>query len=101
MLKIRIMPTLLYRHATLVKGVGFDSWRPIGAPMQAVKVYNLRQVDELVLLDIAATIEHRKPDFATIDELADECFMPLTVGGGISSEEDVQGLLSAGADKVA
>ena len=68
--------------------------------MQAIKVYNLREVDELVFLDISATIESREPDFETIDELADECFMPLTVGGGVRSVDDVGRLLRVGADKV-
>src|SRR5262245_57022338 len=95
------MPTLLYRDASLVKGVGFDSWRPIGAPMQAIRVYNLREVDELVFMDITATRDGRRPDFDLIDELADHCFAPLTVGGGISSVDDVERLLAAGADKVA
>ncbi len=101
MLKVRIMPTLLYRDFELVKGVGFDSWRGIGSAMQAVRVYNLREVDELVFLDIAAFRDKRSPDFELIDELADECFMPLTVGGGISSLDDVRNLLAVGADKVA
>jgi len=101
MLKTRVMPTLLYRGASLVKGVAFDSWRPIGAPMQAIRVYNLRQVDELVFLDITASLEGRGPDVALIDELADECFAPLTVGGGIRTVDDVGGLLAAGADKIA
>src|SRR5438067_1655068 len=98
--KVRIMPSLLFRDVGLVKGVGFDSWRRIGTPMQAVKVYNMREVDELVFLDITATNDQRRPDFATVDELADECFMPLTVGGGVSSAEDVRRLLQVGADKV-
>lgn len=101
MLKIRVMPTLLYKDVELVKGVGFDSWRRVGAVMQAVKVYNLREVDELVFLDIEATRRGRPPDFALVDEIADECFMPLTVGGGVRSVEDVRGLLQVGADKVA
>lgn len=99
--KIRVMPTLLFKDLGLVKGVAFDSWRRVGSPMQAVKVYNLREVDELVFLDITATDEGRAPDLETIDELADECFMPLTVGGGVRSVEDVRHLLVAGADKVA
>jgi cyclase len=100
-LKIRVMPTLLYKDVELVKGVGFDSWRRVGAVMQAVKVYNMRQVDELVFMDIAATRAGRPPDFALVDEIADECFMPLTVGGGVRSVEDVRRLLQVGADKVA
>jgi cyclase len=99
-LKVRIMPTLLYKDVGLVKGSVFDSWRRIGSPMQTVKVYNMRQVDELVLLDIAATPEGRGPDLAVVDELADECFMPLTVGGGVRTIDDVRALLMAGADKV-
>ena len=101
MLKIRVMPTLLFKDLGLVKGVGFDSWRRVGSAMQAVKVYNLREVDELVFLDITATEQAREPDYETVDELADECFMPLTVGGGISSVEHVRRLLQVGADKVA
>jgi imidazole glycerol-phosphate synthase subunit HisF len=101
MLKVRIMPTLLFKDMGLVKGVGFDSWRRVGSAMQAVKVYNMREVDELVFLDITATMENRSHDFETVDELADECFMPLTVGGGVRSLEDVRRLLQVGADKVA
>lgn len=101
MLKVRILPTLLYRDVELVKGEGFDSWRRIGSVMQAIKVYNLREVDELVFLDISATRAGRPPDLTLVDEIADECFMPLTVGGGIRAIEDVRGLLRVGADKVA
>jgi cyclase len=100
-LKIRVMPTLLFKDVGLVKGVGFDSWRRVGTAMQSVKVYNMREVDELVFLDITATKDGREPDFATVDDLADECFMPLTVGGGVRSVEDVRRLLQVGADKVA
>ncbi len=98
--KIRIIPTLLFKDFGLVKGIQFDSWRRIGSAMQAVKVYNLREVDELVFLDITATKEGRSPDFETVDELADECFMPFAVGGGIRDIEDVRRLLKVGADKV-
>lgn len=101
MLKVRLMPTLLFKDYGLVKGVGFDSWRRVGSAMQAVKVYNMREVDELVFLDITATQDNRPPDYATVDELADECFMPLTVGGGVRTIEHVQALLRVGADKVA
>jgi cyclase len=95
------MPTLLFKDFGLVKGVRFDSWRRVGSVMQAVKVYNLREVDELVFLDITATHEGRPPDFETVDEIADECFMPLTVGGGVQTIEHVRRLLQVGADKVA
>ncbi len=95
------MPTLLFKDVGLVKGVRFDSWRRIGTVMQSVKVYNMREVDELVFLDISATKEGRRPDFDTIDDIADECFMPLTVGGGIRTIDDIKQLLKVGADKVA
>ena len=98
--KIRIMPSLLFKDVGLVKGIGFDSWRRVGSAMQSVKVYNMREVDELVFLDISATRDGRPPDFDAIDELADECFMPLAVGGGIRTLEDVRRLLQVGADKV-
>lgn len=101
MLKVRVMPTLLFKDLTLVKGVRFDSWRRVGSVMQAIKVYNMRAVDELVFLDITATREGRAPDFETVDEIADECFMPLTVGGGVRTVDDVRRLLQVGADKVA
>jgi imidazole glycerol-phosphate synthase subunit HisF len=100
MLKHRIMPILLFKEVGLVKGVGFDSWRRVGTAMQAVKVYNMRQVDELVFLDIAATPGGAAPDFQQIDELADVCFMPMTVGGGVRSVGHVRELLAVGADKV-
>lgn len=101
MLKVRVIPTLLYKDFGLVKGQRFDSRRAVGSPMQAVKVYNRRGVDELVFLDVAATLNEREPDFALIDDLADECFMPLTVGGGVQTVEHVRRLLQVGADKVA
>jgi imidazole glycerol-phosphate synthase subunit HisF len=100
MLKVRVMPTLLYRGFGLVKGLRFDNWRSIGAAMQAIRVYNMREVDELVFLDIDAGNSGCGPDFDLIDELADECFMPLTVGGGIQKLTDVEKLIGVGADKV-
>ena len=100
MLKVRVIPTMLFRNLGLVKGVRFDSWRRTGSAMQTVKVYNLREVDEIVFVDIAATAEGRAPDLATVDELADECFVPLAAGGGVRALEDVRRLLQVGADKV-
>lgn len=101
MLKVRVIPTLLWKGPGLVKGIGFDSWRRIGTVMPAIKVYNARDVDELILLDISATNENRTPDFDAVAELASECFVPLTVGGGVQSIDTVRSLLRAGADKVA
>lgn len=100
MVKTRIIPTLLYKDYTLVKGVRFDSWRRVGSLVQAIKVYNLRQVDELVFLDITATLRGNTPDFSLVDDFADDCFMPLSVGGGIATVDDIRRLLQCGADKV-
>jgi len=100
-LATRIIPTLLMRGHTLVKGRQFNSWRVVGHVMQAARIHAARQVDELILLDIGATPEGRGPDLELVGKLAGECFTPLTVGGGIKSVEDVRRLLLAGADKVA
>lgn len=100
MLKVRIIPTLLWKQFGLVKGVGFDSWRRVGPVLPAIKVYNQREVDELVLVDIVAHRSKDDLDFEAIDEFGQDCFVPLTVGGGISRIDQVQRLLRAGADKV-
>jgi cyclase len=99
-LKTRIIPTVLYSGHTLVKSIKFADLRRVGSPLQAIRVYDLREVDELIFLDIAATVEGCIPDTNLIDELADYCFMPLTVGGGIRSVGHVRDLLRVGADKV-
>ena len=101
MLKVRVIPTLLWKQFGLVKGVGFDSWRRVGPVLPAIKVYNKREVDELVLVDIVAHQSDDDPDFESIEEFGQDCFVPLTVGGGITRIEQVQRLLRAGADKVA
>lgn len=100
MLKVRVIPTLLWKQFGLVKGAGFDSWRRVGPVLPAVKVYNQREVDELILVDIVAHQSLDDIDFESIDEFGQDCFVPLTVGGGISRIEQVQKLLRAGADKV-
>lgn len=96
----RIIPTLLCRGRQLIKGRAFASWRSVGVAAQAVRVHQARGVDELVLLDISATPEARGPDLTLVEDLAEVCFMPLAVGGGIRRIEDVRNLLKAGADKV-
>jgi cyclase len=100
MLKIRVIPTLLWKQFGLVKGVAFDSWRRVGPVLPAVKVYNQREVDELVLFDIIAHKSNEGLDYESIKEFSEECFVPLTVGGGIKNIDDVQKLLNSGADKV-
>ena len=97
---IRVIATLLWNGSTLVKGVGFDAWRPVGHPLQAINVYQMREVDEIIFLDITATREGRRPDFGLVESLARDCHVPLTVGGGVKTVNDVRDLLRAGADKV-
>lgn len=100
MLKVRVIPTLLWKNFGLVKGIGFDSWRRVGPVLPAVKVYNQREVDELVLVDIVAHDTGDEPDVESINDFGQDCFVPLTVGGGITNLGQVQKLLRAGADKV-
>lgn len=101
MLKVRVIPTLLWKGLGLVKGAGFDSWRRVGPVLPAIKVYNARDVDELILVDITATQEGELPDHDSVNDYSEECAVPLTVGGGITSVEQVLALLHSGADKIA
>jgi len=99
-LKFRIIATLLYDGVALVKGERFQTWRRVGSLIQAVKLFTLRGADELIILDVAATKEGRGPDLEMVKRVAEHCFVPLTVGGGVRSVEDVGALLAAGADRV-
>lgn len=99
-LAVRIIPTLLCRGKSLVKGRQFKADRVIGHAQQAVRIHQQRGVDELMLLDVDATPKGKPLNADMVLDLADECFMPLTVGGGIKSLSDVKTLLDAGADKV-
>ncbi len=100
MLKKRIIPTLLYKELGLVKGSKFTSMRRLGPVLPAIKVYNSREVDELIFLDIAASNNNSVVDYDIISEFSKFCFVPLTVGGGIDSVEKVNKLLEIGADKI-
>ena len=100
MLKMRVIPTLLWKDVGLVKGIGFNSWRRVDSVLPAVKVYNMRQVDELILLDISSTVNNKEPDYDSIKDFAKECSVPLTIGGGINNVEHIKNLLRAGDDKV-
>jgi cyclase len=100
LLKVRVIPTLLSKGFGLVKGVGFHSWRRVGTLLPALKVYNSRDVDELILVDITASIESRGPDHESVSDFSDECSVPLTVGGGITDLSQIVALLHAGADKI-
>lgn len=100
MLATRVIPTILTKGAHMVKGQRFASDRVVGATLQAMRVHGRRGVDELVLLDVTATLEGREPDYALIGKITDELFAPLTVGGGVSKVEHFRELLNAGADKI-
>jgi imidazole glycerol-phosphate synthase subunit HisF len=100
MLKTRIIPTLLIKNMGLVKDAAFKSERRVGSILPQIKIYNLREVDELIVLDIAATKSKNEIDFNEISELSKYNFIPLTVGGGITKLTQIEKLLSIGADKV-
>lgn len=99
-LKARIIPLLLLRDGRMVKGKQFDNFRDVGDPVSAARIYNAQNADELVFIDIDASHEKRGTLTHIIQEVSRECFMPLTVGGGVSSIQDVRELLNSGADKV-
>ena len=101
MLKTRLIPTLLSNQMSLVKGKSFDSWRVISSIIPSVRVYNQRDVDELMFFDIVANGDGIDIDFELVEELCANCFVPLTYGGGIQNLDDVQRLMRLGVDKVA
>ena len=96
----RVIPTMLVRGRTLVKGRQFAGDRSIGHAMQAARIHAARGVDELMILDIGATAEGRGPDLDMVRELSEGCFIPITVGGGVHTLREIDALLRAGADKV-
>lgn len=96
----RVIPCLLMRDRGLVKTVKFKTDVYVGDPVNAVRIFNDKEVDELILLDIDATREGRGPDFEVIAEIAGECFMPVAYGGGITSFSDVQRVIRSGIEKV-
>jgi imidazole glycerol-phosphate synthase subunit HisF len=95
------MPCLLLKESRLVKTVKFKNPDYVGDPVNAVKIYNEKEVDELIFLDISATVNGRKPSFKTIYEIATECFMPFTYGGGINNLDDMKKIFTLGVEKVA
>lgn len=100
MLKKRVIPVLLLKNGRMVKGKQFNSYRDTGDPISQAKIYNAHNTDELIFLDINATIQNTKTLVEIIKNVSKECFMPLAVGGGISSVDEASSLINAGADKV-
>jgi len=101
MLKHRVIPCLLLHNSGLVKTQKFAHPKYVGDPINAIRIFNDKEVDELVVLDISASKEGREPNYELIEQLAGECFMPLCYGGGIRTIEQVQQLFALGLEKVA
>ena len=101
MLTARVIPCLLLRNRALVKTVKFKNPSYVGDPINTVRIYNDKEVDELIFLDITATLEKKRPQFELVAEIAVECFMPFAYGGGIRCLEDIEALFRLGAEKVA
>ena len=101
MLYPRIIPCLLVHKKGLVKTTKFKDPKYVGDPINAVKIFNEKEVDELIVIDIDASIEGKEPDFKMIQNLAIECRMPLCYGGGIKTVEQAQQIFSLGVEKIA
>lgn len=100
MLKTRVIPCLLLMNGRLVKTMQFKKPNYVGDPINIVRIFNTKEVDEIVFLDIAATSTGKPPAFQLLSEIASECFMPFAYGGGIRSLDQVKTLFSIGAEKV-
>jgi len=100
MLKHRVIPCLLLQNGGLVKTRKFANPKYIGDPINAIRIFNEKEVDELLVLDIDASKLKQEPDYDLIEEFAGECFMPLTYGGGVASVEQARRLFSIGVEKV-
>lgn len=99
-MRFRIVPILLLHNSGLYKSVKFDKLKYIGDPINAVRIFNEKYADELVFLDIDATKCNRQPDLLKLRDIASECFMPLSFGGGINSVELIREILNVGVEKV-
>ena len=101
MLRPRIIPCLLIQNNGLVKTVNFSDPKYVGDPINAVRIFNEKEVDELIVLNIDATVRNKEPDYGMIKNLAAECRMPLCYGGGVKSVEQAERIVSLGVEKVA
>ena len=101
MLNPRIIPCLLVKDKGLVKTINFKNPKYVGDPINAVRIFNEKEVDELIVLDIDATVEKRGPDYKMIEHLAAECRMPLCYGGGIKTVEEAERIIGLGVEKIA
>jgi cyclase len=101
MLKTRVIPCLLLKDGGLVKTIRFSNPKYVGDPINTIKIFNDKEVDELLLLDITASREKKGPAFRTIAQIASECFMPLCYGGGVVSLEQAKQIVGLGVEKIA
>lgn len=101
MLETRVIPCLLVNNERLVKTVRFKRPAYVGDPINAIKIYNEKEVDELIILDITATTEQRQPSLKLLSEITSECFMPLCYGGGVRNVEDMRQVFDMGVEKIA
>jgi cyclase len=99
-MRIRVIPSLLIHKGGLVKSVQFKNFKYIGDPINAVKIFNEKEVDEIAVIDIGATRENRPPNFEAIAEIASEAFMPMAYGGGITTLDQIKKILFSGYEKV-
>lgn len=99
--RVRVIPILLLRGRGLVKTVRFKDPTYVGDPINAIRIFNEKEVDELIFLDIEATIRGRPPDLDILASVASECFMPLCYGGGVTSLHQIESILKVGVEKVA
>lgn len=100
MIRPRVIPVLLLQNRGLVKTIKFKDPTYLGDPINIVRIFNDKEVDELIFLDITATAENRPPSFDLLNNITSECFMPLGYGGGIRSMDDVRRLMGIGIEKV-
>lgn len=100
MVSVRVIPTLLLKDTGLVKGTSFKNHKYIGDPINAVKIFNEKEVDEIIILDISATTNKREPNYTLIKDIASEAFMPLSYGGGIKSTDQIEKLFRIGVEKI-
>jgi imidazole glycerol-phosphate synthase subunit HisF len=98
--RVRVIPVLLIQQRGLVKSVKFKDYKYVGDPINAVRIFNEKEVDELAIVDIDASKENRAPNISNIKEIVSEAFMPIAYGGGITTVDQVKQILSAGVEKV-
>jgi imidazole glycerol-phosphate synthase subunit HisF len=99
-MRIRVIPILLIKDGGLVKGVNFKNYKYVGDPINAVKIFNDKEVDEICVIDISATANKKMPNIAAIKEIASEAFMPMGYGGGVSTVNQIVELINSGVEKV-